>query len=206
SADMPISSGEVIGASNTAVPTTNAPIPVINGFYADNTPFGTTTPAFSQAPATYASTPGGDAPLKFTEGSGGNDVKTVTEDPGGTTSRDWRWELDGYAAYSNGNANPSVKDAEDYTNVPFNGYTQGPGYWGKTFFVWPPDPRIPLTTTYYTSNASLTAPGQIQSIVKQFMNEINFTSAQLTQINTTFSNNKWNYVWKNWATFTSASS
>ena len=22
-----------------------------------------------------------------------------------------------------------------------NGYTQGPGYWGKTFFVWPPDPN-----------------------------------------------------------------
>jgi len=24
--------------------------------------------------------------------------------------------------------------------VPY-GYTQGPGYWGKTFFIWPPDPR-----------------------------------------------------------------
>ncbi len=23
---------------------------------------------------------------------------------------------------------------------PFQGYTQGPGYWGKTFFIWPPDP------------------------------------------------------------------
>ena len=23
----------------------------------------------------------------------------------------------------------------------FAGYTQGPGYWGKTFFIWPPDPR-----------------------------------------------------------------
>ena len=23
----------------------------------------------------------------------------------------------------------------------FNGYTQGPGYYGKTFFIWPPDPR-----------------------------------------------------------------
>lgn len=23
----------------------------------------------------------------------------------------------------------------------FNGWTQGPGYWGKTFFMWPPDPR-----------------------------------------------------------------
>jgi hypothetical protein len=23
----------------------------------------------------------------------------------------------------------------------WSGYTQGPGYWGKTFFIWPPDPR-----------------------------------------------------------------
>ncbi len=25
--------------------------------------------------------------------------------------------------------------------VGFSGYTQGPAYWGKTFFIWPPDPR-----------------------------------------------------------------
>src|SRR5205823_5241241 len=26
----------------------------------------------------------------------------------------------------------------------FKGYTMGPQYWGKTFFVWPPDPRAPV--------------------------------------------------------------
>ncbi len=26
-------------------------------------------------------------------------------------------------------------------NSQFYGYTTGPGYWGKTFFLWPPDPR-----------------------------------------------------------------
>jgi Flp pilus assembly protein TadG len=26
----------------------------------------------------------------------------------------------------------------------FKGYSMGPGYWGKTFFVWPPDPRTPV--------------------------------------------------------------
>ena len=25
----------------------------------------------------------------------------------------------------------------------FKGYSMGPGYWGKTFFIWPPDPRAP---------------------------------------------------------------
>ncbi|HEV2947087.1 MAG TPA: hypothetical protein VGX70_06910, partial [Gemmataceae bacterium] len=29
-----------------------------------------------------------------------------------------------------------------FTGYPgFKGYTQGPGYWGKTFFIWPPDPN-----------------------------------------------------------------
>src|SRR5205814_2002019 len=26
----------------------------------------------------------------------------------------------------------------------FAGYSMGPGYWGKTFFIWPPDPRAPV--------------------------------------------------------------
>ena len=27
------------------------------------------------------------------------------------------------------------------TSGSLSGYTVGPGYWGKTFFIWPPDPR-----------------------------------------------------------------
>lgn len=26
----------------------------------------------------------------------------------------------------------------------FKGYSMGPGYWGKTFYMWPPDPRAPV--------------------------------------------------------------
>lgn len=26
----------------------------------------------------------------------------------------------------------------------FKGFSMGPGYWGKTFFIWPPDPRAPV--------------------------------------------------------------
>lgn len=26
----------------------------------------------------------------------------------------------------------------------FQGYSMGPGYWGKTFYIWPPDPRAPV--------------------------------------------------------------
>jgi hypothetical protein len=37
-----------------------------------------------------------------------------------------------------------------FKNGTFQGYTMGPGYYGKTFYVWPPDPR-------YTSGANPTA-------------------------------------------------
>lgn len=33
----------------------------------------------------------------------------------------------------------------------FIGYSMGPGYWGKTFYVWPPDPR-------FDTSANLTSP------------------------------------------------
>ncbi|MFO0799033.1 MAG: Tad domain-containing protein [Gemmataceae bacterium] len=32
-----------------------------------------------------------------------------------------------------------VADSDKY-----KGYSMGPGYWGKTFFIWPPDPRAPV--------------------------------------------------------------
>ncbi|HEY2783957.1 MAG TPA: pilus assembly protein TadG-related protein, partial [Fimbriiglobus sp.] len=37
------------------------------------------------------------------------------------------------------------------TDGKFKGYSMGPGYYGKTFFIWPPDPR-------YTSGADPTSP------------------------------------------------
>lgn len=170
SADLTVSSGEVIGKANTAVGTTDAPTPVIEGFYQDTTAFGTTTKAFTAASAGYATTPGGDVPLKITKGSGSTYAKTVSEFlGGGATTRDWRFELDGYAAYSAGAVNSTISGATDYTNGGYNGYTQGPGYWGKTFFMWPPDPRVPLTTTYYTST-------QIQNMVQQFLIDFGYTN------------------------------
>ena len=47
----------------------------------------------------------------------------------------------------------------------FQGYTQGPGYWGKTFYYWPPDPTKDWRTTYFTfsggspDNSVLWTPG-----------------------------------------------
>jgi Flp pilus assembly protein TadG len=76
--------------------------------------------AFSPAAAGITNTtPGGDNYLPVKNGT--------------TTAINWQQitgssstKFTGYAAQQGG---------------VFNGYTQGPGYWGKTFFIWPPDPN-----------------------------------------------------------------
>lgn len=78
---------------------------------------------------------------------------------GGTTwdsFRDDLWETYGYdldvSRYSGTTppvANRSQADVR--TTDLFQGYSMGPGYYGKTFFVWPPDPR-------FQANADVTAP------------------------------------------------
>jgi Flp pilus assembly protein TadG len=57
-----------------------------------------------------------------------------------TNYRDDGWERHGYdldvAAYRANNFAYTTLNA-----TPFLGFSMGPGYWGKTFFQWPPDPR-----------------------------------------------------------------
>jgi Flp pilus assembly protein TadG len=61
------------------------------------------------------------------------------------------WERNGY------DLDIPTYISSNYTTVsarstePFTGYTMGPGYWGKSFFTWPPDPR-------YNASANVTAP------------------------------------------------
>jgi len=78
-------------------------------------------------------------------GTGSSTITTITK------FRDPAWETYGYDLdiydyrSTKGNGNPSSTYS---TLVPaadrFKGYSMGPGYWGKTFFIWPPDPRTPV--------------------------------------------------------------
>ena len=61
-----------------------------------------------------------------------------------TNTRDATFETSGYAAY--GMESGGTK-----------GYTHGPGYWGKTFFHWPPDPTNDWRKLYFTYPSSATA-------------------------------------------------
>jgi Flp pilus assembly protein TadG len=172
STDQTASGGEDIGAANLEVVTTDSNASVISGFYGDTTAFGTSTPAFTSASAAYATTPGGDAPLTVTKNTTGGAYAKTVKDVTGATTRDGGFELDGYSAYAGGGTNTNTSTASDYTNAPFNGYTQGPGYWGKTFYAWPPDPRVGLTlmAPIGCTSASYTA-AQIKNIVIQSLSD-----------------------------------
>ncbi len=96
-------------------------------------------------PTSYTSVPGGDVPL-FKNGSTSTYATTV-KDVLGSSTRNATWELDGYSNYSSGSLTWAASGQSNYTNAPFYGYTQGPAYYGKTFFIWPPDPRQPLSSS-----------------------------------------------------------
>jgi Flp pilus assembly protein TadG len=179
-----------ISPSNTTVPNSSYTLTYINAFYQSGPYASTLIRAFDSytstdggvtwaaptsgqpqlPPATYANVPGGDAPLfvQSSTTSYATDVKDVL----GTTTTSILWELDGYSAYAAGQPDtsatggvPQVWTQVDYTATPFNGYTQGPGYYGKTFFLWPPDPRNTnavsgSTLTKYLGQLGLNATDQ----------------------------------------------
>ena len=117
-------------------------------------------------PTSTASVPGGDVPL-FVKNSTSNyatDVKDVLN----SSTRSPSWELDGYSNYTNGSLSNAASGQSSYASAPFYGYTQGPGYYGKTFFIWPPDPRVPLSTA---NNATQ---------IKQFLTDFGYNNSDFT--------------------------
>ncbi len=109
--------------ANISSTTSDGRAPIVNDFYSD----GSGTPAFTSASTGYTSVPGGDNFLKSNLNTGSGYAATV-QDLVNSTSYNSTWDgtgaTNGYAKYNT-----------------WSGYTQGPGYWGKTFFLWPPDPN-----------------------------------------------------------------
>ena len=60
-----------------------------------------------------------------------------------TATRNATWETSGYDMVGLA-----------FTNGAFQGYDMGPGYFGKSFYVWPPDPRYTAGADPTTINAS----------------------------------------------------
>ena len=194
-----------ISPSNTTTGNSSYNLTYINGFYQNaayasplirafdsytSTDGGSTWTAPTSGsppqlpPSSYASVPGGDMPL-FKSGSTTTYAQTV-KDVVGSTTRNAPWELDGYSAYLGGKPDtsgtggiPKVSTQVDYraSGTQFNGYTAGPGYYGKTFFIWPPEPRQPLTTANDTTQ------------INGFLTDFGYTAADFssTSVKTTLS-------------------
>ncbi len=128
-----VPTGEYMDPCNITTTTSAGPV-LMNDFYQQA--YGAApVPAFSPAAATYATTPGGDNYLKITNNTGATYATTV-KDVTGSTNKNATFETKGYKAF---------------TNATFNGYTQGPNYWGKTFFVWPPDPTKDWRSLFFNN-------------------------------------------------------
>jgi hypothetical protein len=128
--------------ANITVTTSDGRGSVIGDFYTSSAGGA----AFSAAPASYAATPGGDNYLLSNKNAGSGYAQTVAQvlnisSPSNSTY-DTTFESQGYAAYG---MTPGL-----------NGYTVGPGYYGKTFYVWPPDPIKDWRKLYFTYPGSAT--------------------------------------------------
>src|SRR5262249_1913502 len=117
-------------------------------------------------PTSYTTVPGGDVPL-FVKNSTTN-YATNVKDVLGSSTRNAAWELDGYSNYTNGSLSNAAVGKSTYSNAPFNGYTQGPGYYGVTFFIWPPHPRTPPATSTDSTQ------------IKQFLTDFGYSSTDFS--------------------------
>jgi hypothetical protein len=147
-----LSQSPLIGKSNVAIPILG--VPAMTGDYWQNAHGATTyVSAFASAPDSYAY--GNDSnqgdqylpkpPATIATGQtktpAASYAKTVADVVGSTTLNN-TWETQGYKAYNN--------------NVSFKGYTVGPRSWGKTFFIWPPDPTNDWRSKFFFASDGVT--------------------------------------------------
>jgi hypothetical protein len=119
------------------------PAPGLDG---DLWPFkqGKVPPPANPAPSDFAST--------VQELLTGSNTAWANSTPASTATKSW--DVSGYDYDPNtSNLKSGYNPATPSTST-FKGYTLGPGYYGKTFYIWPPDSRTPVSTP---GNASYVA-------------------------------------------------
>ncbi len=148
------------GTSNMSIAVNGMPN-LASSYFA--TPYSTTpsVSAFTSAPSTYASAPLGDIPVTKSDTNSGtnfaanvNDIFSTNYTTSYSTSgsafspNSFENGLYGFVGYdflywasNNTYGTPAQPSGRVNGSPAFSGYTVGPNYWGKTFFIWPPDPR-----------------------------------------------------------------
>jgi Flp pilus assembly protein TadG len=133
-ASSPLYNNSLIGRSNVSTAVLGMPA-MVNDFYS-NGRGATMSYAFSSWPDSYANGTAsgqGDNYLPKNGQSIPNYATTVQDILNNTTY----------------NANFETQGYRSQASTTFNGYTLGPRYWGKTFFIWPPDPTNDWRKNYF---------------------------------------------------------
>jgi hypothetical protein len=140
--DQTKSSISIIGKCNVTVPVLGVSAMAAADFYSNNRG-ATAVSAFTPVADSlgYATTPGGDNYLvkqgtNTTPPTYAHNLSEIL----GSSSYSASWELGPTAGY------------KSITGKAFNGYTVGPRYWGKTFFIWPPDPTNDWRSKYFNND------------------------------------------------------
>jgi len=134
--------GELIDQCNITTATGGGPA-IVNDFFQDTTAFGATTPAFSSV-----ANASGDMPLYKGGGTAyAYNLNEVLSRSGGSSST----TPSSAAPFIDNTSSGSTTAGYAAT---FKGYTLGPSYWGKTFFIWPPDPRGPSAPANTQNNGA----------------------------------------------------
>ncbi|MGA2034998.1 MAG: pilus assembly protein TadG-related protein, partial [Thermoguttaceae bacterium] len=118
---------------NISTTTSDGRPPIIQDFYTNSSG----SPAFSYATTAYCTAPGGDKPLTTSNNTSTTYAQSLNLVFSPTSTYSAAFESSGYRSLTGGT---------------LSGYTQGPGYWGKTFFLWPPDPTNDWRVKYLGTN------------------------------------------------------
>jgi len=120
----------------------------------------------------HSSLPASDT-RKFTTLGAWSDGGTATKASVDDSDRHTGWENHGYGP-------------------DFKGYTMGPAYYGKTFYMWPPDPRTPNTGNPPGQGKASNTDGEPFYQWGDWRKRFFFNNGTTTQINGTINNKLWN--------------
>ena len=142
----------VTGATNPTTVVTPAP----STFVSDNAP-GFVGDPFPLRYGVTVST--GTAPTPSQYAQCVADILNITRANVTNSTNSPAWSMYGYdATYSNAAGTAASATATIKPDASkFQGFTMGPGYFGKTFYMWPPDPRTPSASTVTMGSAGYVA-------------------------------------------------
>jgi Flp pilus assembly protein TadG len=131
-----------VGNCNITVPIGGIPA-LVGDFYSNNRG-GSAASAFTAASGPTSTTPVGDNYLTKSSNSSSTPARSISEITGSTSLSNTT------------NKNFVATGYKYFTGKTFNGYTEGPNYWGKTCFIWPPDPTNDWRKTFFFNSDGVT--------------------------------------------------